>query len=447
MDWGRRRINRFGSATYPPFAAAIREIEQKKQHSAEPREDQANCMPDEITPESIYESIGVPTVINCVGEHTRISGTLMRPEAAEAMAAATTAYVSLADLQTAASKRIASVTGAERGYVTNGAASGLTLATAACMAGNDFGIMNQLPHTDGIADEVVIPTSHRNEYEVAFRLAGATLVSAGMNDLGNGKENVEPWEIAEAIGEDTAAVAYIDRKHNQLPLEPVIDIAHDADVPVIVDAAAELPPSGNLTRYIDAGADLVAFSGGKAIRGPQTTGLLAGRRDLIESVALQHLPSGGHENVWDPPSYLIRSEELPGMPRHGIGRAMKVGKEEIVAFLVALDEYVAGADEERLATWNDRADRLQDGLKSIDNLLVTRVDSGAAGVPVTLRVSLGDNKTTTALVQELRAGDPRVIVGEGRLDQGYATINPKRLQEESVDIVIERMAGAVDAVT
>ena len=228
---------------------------------------------------SVYEDLDVPTVINAASTKTRIGGSLIREGAVEAMAEAAGSFVRLSDLQARASELISDVTGAEAGYVTCGAAAGLTLGAAACIAGDDVGVMDQLPHTEDVPNEIVMPRTHRNGYDHALRAAGARIVDVGNADnaLGTGSKDTEIWEIADAIGEQTVAVAYMQKSYSEPPLEDVVEVAHDHNVPVIVDAAAELPPTETFTRFVEAGADLVAFSGGKAIRGPQTTGILAGR--------------------------------------------------------------------------------------------------------------------------------------------------------------------------
>ncbi|QLG61050.1 aminotransferase class V-fold PLP-dependent enzyme [Halorarum salinum] len=394
---------------------------------------------------TVYDELGVPTVINCAGEQTRISGTLMRPEAADAMRRAANAYVHLGDLQSRAGELITEATGAEAGYVTNGAASALTLGTAACIADNDYEVMNTLPRTDDVPDEVVIPCAHRNEYEVAYRVAGARLVSAGMNDLGNGLESVEPWEVAAAITDSTAAVTYVDRPHNQLSLQSVIDVAHERDVPVIVDAAAELPPTENLRRYIDVGADLVAFSGGKAVRGPQTTGILAGRAELVQSVALQHLPSGTHEDLWDPPRSLIDPDSVPGMPRHGIGRPMKVGKEELVGLIRALELFLEEDESEVLREWNERASFLMKKLREIDGLVVSVCNEDEPDTVTVLHVGLESTEELDieTLIRRLRAENPRIFVGEQTLNQGVFRIVPKTLTTDEARHVVDRIRAHV----
>lgn len=393
---------------------------------------------------TIYDELGVPTVINCVGEQTRVGGTLIRPEAADAMRRAAEAYVHLGDLQARAGELIREVTGADAGYVTNGAASALTLGTAACMAGDSYEVMNQLPHTDDLPNEVVIPAAHRNEYEVAYRVAGARLVSAGMNDLGNGLESVEPWELDAAITDSTAAVTYVDRPHNQLPLGTVIDVAHENDVPVIVDAAAELPPKENLHRYTDAGADLVAFSGGKAVRGPQTTGILAGREDLVRSVALQQLPSGTHEDLWDPPQSLIDTDAVSGMPRHGIGRPMKVGKEELVGLIRALELFLEEDEREVLEVWNEIGSFLAEELRATDGLSVSVLNEDDPDRVTELHVDTeSDGPDVETLIQALRDEDPRIFVGEQTLDAGVFRIVPKNLTMEEARYVVERIRANV----
>lgn len=287
---------------------------------------------------TIYEELGVPHVVNAAGTKTRIGGSRIRSEAVDAMARASKAFVRLSDLQAKASELIADVSGADSGYVASGASSALALGAAACIVGNDIGAMARLPETEDVPSEVIMPRTHRIGYDHALRAAGARIVDVGTNDrhLGTGSRNVEPWEITDAICEDTAAVAYVEKSYTEPSLEVVCKIAHNQDVPVIVDAAAELPPTSNLSAFIEAGADLVAFSGGKAIRGPQTTGILAGRADLVESAAAQHLDMHTAEQVWKPADELIDPKRLGGIPRQGIGRPMKVGKRNSLASFVRL---------------------------------------------------------------------------------------------------------------
>src|SRR5207245_8265631 len=186
-----------------------------------------------------------------------------------------TACVPLDRLQGAASTIIAEVTGAEAGYVTAGAAADIARAAAAGLAGLDPARMDRLPDTSGLPNEIIVCREQRNGYDHALRAAGARLVEVGMNErvAGAGVRRTETWEIEAAITDRTVAVAYAASPESQPPLEEVAADCRRHHVPLIVDAAAQLPPASNLRRFVDAGADLVAFSGGKGLRGPQSTGI------------------------------------------------------------------------------------------------------------------------------------------------------------------------------
>ncbi|HSB80447.1 MAG TPA: DegT/DnrJ/EryC1/StrS family aminotransferase [Candidatus Methylomirabilis sp.] len=219
---------------------------------------------------NIYERLGVRTRVNAAGTLTRLGGSLMPPEVLEAMAEAAQSSVDIAELQARASAVIAECTGAEAGLVTSGAAAALTLGTAACLTGLNVARMEQLPDTEGMPNEVLMCRSHRTTYDHAIRAAGARIREVGFNDriAGAGVRGVEPWEMAAAITPQTVAIAYTASGSNDPPLREVAAVGREHGLPVIVDAAAQLPPSANLRRFIAEGATLVAFSGGKAIRGP-----------------------------------------------------------------------------------------------------------------------------------------------------------------------------------
>lgn len=391
----------------------------------------------------VYERYDVPRVINAVGNHTRIGGSLIRPSAREAMAKAAEEFVALADLQAAASKLIADVTGADAGYVPNGAASGLALATAACIAGDDLGRMNRLPDTTDMPDEVLIPAAHHIEYDFAFRLPGATLRQVGRIDNHDGNEQLKQWEIADAISEETVAFAYVDRPRNTLPLDRVIDVAEEHDVPVIVDAAAELPPRENLSTYIQQGATAAVFSGGKAVRGPQSTGIVAGEQWLVRSIALQHLPVDTPAEFWDPPTELIGAVDPPAeAPNHGIGRAMKVGKEELAGLIRALECFVEEDQDALREAWRGRATRLADELANTDGVAIelTGQDrSDPRAVPtVTVSLRAGPAGART-LVRRLRSERPQIIVQEGHVPDGDIVLDPRCLSDDEVEYVVERI--------
>jgi D-glucosaminate-6-phosphate ammonia-lyase len=392
----------------------------------------------------IYEELGVPTVINATGTKTRISGSLIREEAVEAMAEASESFIRISDLQARASDLISTVTGAEAGYVTSGASAGLLLAAAACIAGDDLDAMYQLPDTEGLSDKILISRIHRTGYDHALRAAGATLVDIGTNDphLGTGSRSVEPWEITESITEDTAAVAYLQKEYTDPPLREVVDIAHARDVPVIVDAAAEVPPVSNFSRFIDEGADLVAFSGGKAVRGPQTTGILAGRADLIESVALQQLDMHAADPVWDPPADLIDIERFDGVPRQGIGRSLKVGKEELAGLITALDLFVEEDHAALSKEWLDRTTLVAEALTPEPALSIQTTEADKVSIAPEIIVTLDEEAaglTTADLVLSLRQEDPRVFVGADSLGDDAFSINPMCLTDDQATYVVERI--------
>lgn len=392
----------------------------------------------------VYESLGVSTVVNAAGTKTRIGGSLIREEALEAMCDAANSFVLLSDLQAAASERIAEVTGAEAGYVTNGAAGALLLAAAAAIAGDDRSVMARLPDTEGVADEIVVPRTHRTGYDHALRAAGATIVDVGTNDphIGTGAAEVEPWELEAAITEETAAVAYVAKTYAEPPLQVVADVAHEHEVPVIVDAAAEVPPTDNFRRFVEAGADLVAISGGKGIRGPQTTGILAGRRDLVRSVAAQNLDMHVAAEVWDPPESLFGDWTAGGVPRQGVGRPLKVGKEELVGLLCALDLFLEEDQDEKLAEWRQRSERVAEGLAAIDGVSTRVTAAQKTSVAPEVQVHLDESRTPLTcveLVRALRVEDPRVFVGGDDAADGRFSVSPMCLTDDEGDHVVERV--------
>ncbi|MHB8621654.1 MAG: DegT/DnrJ/EryC1/StrS family aminotransferase, partial [Chloroflexota bacterium] len=236
----------------------------------------------------ILDRLGVRPVINAAGPLTRLGGQALSPEVLAAMAEAARSSVKMWELEAAAGAYIAEVTGAEAGYVTAGAAAGLTLAAAACIAGLDPARMDRLPNTDGMANEIVIQKPHVVSYTHALRAAGARLVEAGyMGYPGTGA--TYPWQVEASINERTVALAFqVVDAPNTVSLPELARIGQEHGLPVIVDAAAALPPAENLRRFINEGAALVTFSGGKAIGGPQASGIVCGRADLIRSIALQH---------------------------------------------------------------------------------------------------------------------------------------------------------------
>ena len=330
---------------------------------------------------SIYETLGVRTVINVAGPVTRLSGAPLHPEVAAAMAEAAQACVRIEDLQEAAGQELARAAGAEAGYVTAGAAAGLALGAAACIAGLDVAAMDRLPDTTGLRDEIIVQRPHLTAYSHALRLAGAHLVEVGY--LGFPGQGITwPWQIEAAITARTAAIAYsVGNAPGVVPLAGVVAIAHRHGLPVIVDGAGALPPAANLRALIATGADLVAFSGGKAIGGPQASGILVGRGALIASVALQHQDMDVYPETWTWRARYLESGVLPGPPHHGIGRPMKVGKEEIVGLIVALRRFLARDHDAERAEQERRLATILDAVAGLPGIGRSRWGKGAPRAP------------------------------------------------------------------
>jgi D-glucosaminate-6-phosphate ammonia-lyase len=396
---------------------------------------------------TIYERFGVKTVINAAGTQTRAGGTLMDPEVAAAMAEAARNFVRIDELQDAASRLIAEATGAEAGYVTSGASAGITLAVAASIAGLNIDRMNRLPDTTGMAAEVIVQRPHRNAYDHAALLAGARLVEVGTSGF-PGRGASWPWEVEAAITDQTTAILWpVSDIPGVASLEEVSEIAHRHDLDVIVDAAAALPPVSNLRRFIDLGADAVIFSGGKAIRGPQSTGIVAGRADLIESIALQHQDMDVYPQTWSLRGKYLESGLLPGPPHHGIGRGFKVGKEEIIGLMVALERYLARDHEAEFAAWLARVNAMANALDGIPGVSPEVFIDPRRPIPV-LRLNLDEavvGKSAYDIVNELAEGEPPVLLSEGFAFRGLVGVNPMGLQEHEDAIVVERLQAALGA--
>ncbi|MCC6861591.1 MAG: hypothetical protein IT158_23680 [Bryobacterales bacterium] len=267
----------------------------------------------------IYRSIGVRPLINCTGAYTIVSGSQTLPRVKRAMDAASRHYVHMDELMDAVGKRLAELTGAEWGIVTAGCAAALTHATAACIAGADPEKMQRLPDLAGLKNEVVIPRYSRNVYDHAIRMLGVRIVEVDT-----------PGELTAALNPRTAMIMILAGPGDEGPLgtEAVSRLAGPMGVPLIVDAAAEHLTVPNI--HLRRGAAMVAYSGGKCIRGPQCAGLLLGRKDLLQA-------------AW-----------LNSAPHHAFGRSMKVGKEEIMGMLAAVEEWVKrdhDAEWKRFEAW------------------------------------------------------------------------------------------------
>lgn len=393
---------------------------------------------------SIYQRFGVEPIINACGSVTRLGGAPMPSQVLEAFHEAAGEWVPLEQLQAAASKKIAAHTGTEAGVVTSGAAGALTLGTAAILAGHNMRRIEQLPHCEEFPHEFIIAREQRSGYDHAVRAAGARLLEVGFNEIVSnaGVRRTESWEYAAAITENTAGIVYVHAADSQPALAEVVEVARQHELPVLVDAAGELPPRDNLKAIAATGADLVAFSGGKAIRGPQSTGLLCGKRELISSAALQMLDMDDHYELWQPPADLIDTSLFQGIPRHGIGRALKVSKEEIMALLTALDLFASGAydaQNQEFQSWLEMiGEELELAQVHATCYLATPINGERWPL---LDIHIDEDAVGTAfdVCQRLRQGSPSIYVNHARLQEGILTINPLCLTAEHAQALAARL--------
>ena len=390
---------------------------------------------------SIYTQFGVEPIINATGTVTRLGGAPMPSAVLDAFREAARDAVSLEQLQAAAGRKLAAITQTEAGLVTAGSAAALTLGAAAILAGHSYQRIEQLPHCEGIPCEFLVARDQRSGYDHAVRAAGARLVDVGFNEVvsGAGVRRPEVWEYAAAVTDRTAGILYVQSAGSQPPLAEVVQCAHAAGLPVLVDAAGELPPRSNLVDIPASGADLVAFSGGKAIRGPQSTGILCGKREFVSSAALQMLDWDDHYRLWEPPEDLIDTTQLNGLPRHGMGRGLKVSKEEIVALLVAVDLFVSGV-------YDDEQSRMRQQLEEIKRLVAPAqvqcdfiLDADGQRPPLMWLELDPAIHSAFDVCRQLRTGLPPIYVGHSKLAEQKLVINPLCLSDDQATLVGQRL--------
>jgi len=318
---------------------------------------------------------------------------------------------------------IARATGAEAGIVVGGAEAGLLIGTAAILAGTDPAKIARLPVTDGMKNEAIMHRAHRNGYDHAVRAAGAMIV-----DIGFGSSTL-PYQLQSAINERTALVVYLMSpwaSRAALSLEQTCEIAHEANIPVLVDAAAMLPPAENLTRFIADGADLVTFSGGKGLMGPQSSGILAGRADLI------------------------RAARMNGNPNHSIGRVAKAAKEDIVGLIVALETYMQRDHDTDTAMWRAQAEWMLARLTDFPGITSSYIHDGrehpVPRVELVFEPESGIN--AHALVVALEEHDPRVFLFEPTgptAKPNSVVINTQTMQPDEEQIVVDALREEISA--
>ena len=382
-----------------------------------------------------YEDLGVVPIINACGTVTRLGGAPLHAAALAAYDSAAQHSVAIEELQIAVSQQLSEWLDCEAGLIASGAAAALTLGTAAILAGTDLARMEALPETTRFPNELLIASDQRSGYDHAVRAAGAKLVAVGFNEVvsGAGVRRVEPWEYAAAITEQTAGILYVQTDSSRPLLADVIRVAKHHGLPVLVDAAGEIPPAENLKRLVNAGADLVAFSGGKAMCGPQATGLLIGKRTLVGSALLQMLDMDDHPKLWTAPAEFFAADEVVGMPRHGIGRGFKVSKESIMAVMTALEKFLRPEQSKLLNVWHDVLQRISTALHAAG--VVAELIAHENQIP-RLNVKVNDDQDAFEVCQSLRNASPRVFVGHSRLDEGILVINAMAVRENEIEPLI-----------
>lgn len=329
----------------------------------------------------VLAELGVRPFLNAAGTYTRLTASQMSRSVLDAMQVAATQYVDLNELHENAGDRIAELLDCDAALVTAGCASALTLGTAACVAGSSEDRIRRLPDTTGMKNEVVLQKSHRNAYDHAVRNCGVRLVEVD-----------SARDLAAAINERTAMLFFLNHaeRDGAIGHEEFVRVGKQHGVPTLNDVAADIPPSDNLFRFTKMGYDLVAFSGGKGLRGPQSAGLLIGRRDLIEAARLNNSP---HSD--------------------SVGRTNKVNKEEVVGMLVALEEFLERDHDEVWKNWEQSCARIARNVANLPGVSTEMFTPEIANAVPHLRIRWDYSAaqlTPEQAAEELRQGEPAIEV-------------------------------------
>ncbi|WP_421952029.1 aminotransferase class V-fold PLP-dependent enzyme [Pelagibacterium sp.] len=366
----------------------------------------------------IRKTLGLRPVINCSGTMTSLGASIVVPRAVETVAAVLSQWTEMSDLQRVASRTIARLTGAEAGCVTASCSAAITLACAATMTGKDLAAIERLPDANGLKDEIVIQTGHMVSYgapvEQGIRLSGARVVPVGQ------ATSAHAYQLAGAITDKTAAAVYVISHHvvdyGQIALETFCEVAHEKGVPVIVDAASEY----DLEKFLKAGADLVLYSGHKFLGGP-TSGIIAGKKDLVAACYLQN---------------------------RGVGRGMKVGKEGVAGVIAALEAWetrdhagIRAREQKALDLWQSTLEG-RDGVTAI-------IDPDPTENPLDrLKVLIdpqGANISAWDLADRMAQGERPVIVRDHEVEHNYFYLDPCNLHPDEEIVVAERLTEELDA--
>ncbi len=377
---------------------------------------EAVTQPRESDGPKIYERLGVRPRINAKGTYTYLTGSLLPPEVTLAMEEAARHFVVLEELQRAVGERIARLLGVEAACVTSGAAGAMTLGVAACVAGSDPEKIKRLPDTTGMKNEAIIQKKHRYAFDHAIRNVGVRLV-----------EVETEADLERAINEKTAVLHFLNEAQNrgQIGLQKWVEAGKRHNIPTFNDAAADVPPVSHLSDYNRMGFDLVCFSGGKGLRGPQCAGLLLGRKVLIDSALLHNNPI-----------------------EDTIGRPLKVGKEEIVGMYVALERYLKIDHETEWKDWESRLDTIDKAVSAVPGVRTGRFVPEVANHVPHLYLQWDERVmgiTQLECLRELEAGDPSIVcLGGEDYPQGLS-VTPFMMKPGEEKIVAQRITEVLRA--
>jgi len=356
-----------------------------------------------------FAELGVRPIINAAGTYTKFGGMLTHPEVVAAIAAASDRYARLEDVHLAVGARIAALLECEAALVTSGSAGALTLGTAACLTGEDPERIQRLPDLAGLKSEVVIQRAHRFLYDHAVRACGVRLVEVDTHD-----------ELERAITAQTAMLLFLNKAapSGRIPAAEFVAIGKRRGVPTLNDAAADVPPVDNLFTYTRMGFDLVVFSGGKGLGGPQSAGLLLGRRDLIAAARLNTAPY---------------SDTL--------GRGLKVSKEEVIGMMVAVERYLRRDHDADWQTWEAAVSVLRSALEPLPNVQAERFIPAIANQVPHLRVRwrADPGEPMASVATKLRDGDPSIEVVPAPSEEGTLEIASWTLRPGEAEIVARRL--------
>lgn len=326
-----------------------------------------------------YKELGLRTFINATGTHTYLTGSLMLPEVMDAIQYGSTQYVDLNELQDRVGQRLARLLRCEAAMVTAGAASALTLGTAAVITGKDPEKIVQIPNLPGPQKEVIIQRRHRFGYDHAVRNTGIRFVEVETRQ-----------ELERAINENTVMMLFMNANNNygHIKDQEFVELGKKHGIPTFNDCAADVPPMENLWKYTEMGFDLVTISGGKGLRGPQSSGLLLGRKDLIEAARLNAPPNG-----------------------NTIGRGMKVNKEEILGLMVAVERYLETDHQAERADLERRVNHIRETVSAIPGIRADIVIQEIGNHVPQVRISWDSSRirlTYNELIERLRYGHPSI---------------------------------------